>query len=388
MGKTQLCMQLVLNVQIPKELGGVDGTAAYIDAEGSMVPARLEEMAVALHRHLQGMTKRLPANGALLSRVSSLSPSTLLSNVAMSRVTELGEQMAVIAGMHRYLERHRNVRLVILDSVAFHFRYGDSEDINSRARILQNLSLTLHRIAADYNVAVVVVNQMTTKFGGGGSGGAAAKAWAMHTEQQHEEVGYTGGHGRGGLSVDGADADAASLSLVHAGSSSSGSGGGGGDSSSDAQMVPALGETWAHACTNRVILRWDNAGVRTAQLVKSPSRPPGLAKYAVTPEGVRGLKPHKQLAGAAAVGGSVGSAASSSRDGGSGTSVAKAPVVAAGAASAETTTTSRDAAAVAAATTGAMPDAASSSVAPSSRAGQISGMKRSASSAASSDTLL
>lgn len=51
-GKTQLCMQLALNASIPVELGGVAGEAVYVDTEGSMVPARMAQMATALHRHL------------------------------------------------------------------------------------------------------------------------------------------------------------------------------------------------------------------------------------------------------------------------------------------------------------------------------------------------
>ena len=49
-GKTQLCMQLALDVQIPPSLGGLGAAAVYIDTEGSMVPARLEQMALNLRR--------------------------------------------------------------------------------------------------------------------------------------------------------------------------------------------------------------------------------------------------------------------------------------------------------------------------------------------------
>ncbi len=39
-----------------------------------------------------------------------------------------------------------------------------------------------------------------------------------------------------------------------------------------------LGETWAHACTNRVMLRWEG-DLRVASLIKSPSQRPGKAYY-------------------------------------------------------------------------------------------------------------
>jgi len=47
-GKTQLCFQLCLNVQIPIQLGGVDGEAVYLDTENTFQTSRLNEIAEAL----------------------------------------------------------------------------------------------------------------------------------------------------------------------------------------------------------------------------------------------------------------------------------------------------------------------------------------------------
>lgn len=58
-----------------------------------------------------------------------------------------------------------------------------------------------------------------------------------------------------------------------------------------ARLIPALGEAWAHACTNRVLLEWAPAGHRVARLVKSASRAPGAVAYAVVLDGVRSLRP-------------------------------------------------------------------------------------------------
>lgn len=46
-------------------------------------------------------------------------------------------------------------------------------------------------------------------------------------------------------------------------------GAGGGEAT--ATMVPALGETWGHASTNRIML-YEKFGVRYASLLKSPNR--------------------------------------------------------------------------------------------------------------------
>jgi len=55
--------------------------------------------------------------------------------------------------------------------------------------------------------------------------------------------------------------------------------------SSSSFLAPALGETWAHACTSRVMLYWEH-GQRFARLYKSPSRKTDTVAYSVLQEGV------------------------------------------------------------------------------------------------------
>ena len=54
------------------------------------------------------------------------------------------------------------VKLVVLDSVTFHFRQ-DSRDMAQRARVLAGLAQCLTRLAAQRKLAVVLINQVTTK---------------------------------------------------------------------------------------------------------------------------------------------------------------------------------------------------------------------------------
>ena len=44
-GKTQICMQLCVNVQIPQICGGLAAKAIYIDTEGSFMSNRVVEIA-------------------------------------------------------------------------------------------------------------------------------------------------------------------------------------------------------------------------------------------------------------------------------------------------------------------------------------------------------
>lgn len=134
------------------------------------------------------------------------------------------EQIALINVLRDKIhnKEFQNVKVIILDSVAFHFR-RNFEDFAMRARLLGNMSQSLIEIAKQFNLAVVLMNQVTTKFVKG-----------------------------------------------------------------QAELVPALGETWGHASTNRIML-FERQGVRYARLLKSPNRKKAEVPYTITEEGVRDL---------------------------------------------------------------------------------------------------
>jgi hypothetical protein len=60
----------------------------------------------------------------------------------------------------------------------------------------------------------------------------------------------------------------------------------------------AAGESWAHSCTNRVMLQWED-GQRVARLIKSPSRGESSVPFAVTRAGIRGADGARKRAGEA-----------------------------------------------------------------------------------------
>ncbi|CAI5933890.1 unnamed protein product [Closterium sp. NIES-65] len=273
-GKTQLGMQLAINVQTPAVLRGVEGEAVYVDTEGSFMVERAAEMADAWaahctaaataidaptpdttapsqasihhqqfqphqqhsqqqfqqqhqqsHNRSQQQQHMFPnAPGAVSAAVASkASRAAALAGVHYLRVYDHTEQTALVHSLPHLLALHPKVKLVVIDSVTFHFRHGFT-DMGLRSRLLASMARELLAIADEHNVAVVLVNQVTTKVEG--------------------EV---------------------------------------------SRLVPALGESWAHACTNRVILFW-SGGQRFAHLFKSPYLRAGTAPFTVTSEGVRSLQ--------------------------------------------------------------------------------------------------
>ncbi|KAG9300620.1 hypothetical protein G9A89_005220 [Geosiphon pyriformis] len=220
-GKTQLGMQLAVNVQIPKSLSGPGGEAIYIDTEGSFIAKRVQEIAIStvssLNEHLKDSTDPL------------LDVNTILSKIHYFRVHEYVELLAVVKVLDDFLKEHPEVKLVVIDSIAFHFRQTFS-DMALRTRLLNGLAQDLTKHAHKFQLAIVLMNQMTTRFG--------LNTGSLVTNQP--------------------------------------------------ALVPALGESWAHQCTNRVVLYWRD-DIRYAHLVKSPNLEEQTVAYEITRHGVRDL---------------------------------------------------------------------------------------------------
>ena len=63
------------------------------------------------------------------------------------------------------IKRFSDIRLIVLDSIAFHFRYSllSMENTSSNVGKLHRISQALNKIAYTYNVVVIITNQMTTR---------------------------------------------------------------------------------------------------------------------------------------------------------------------------------------------------------------------------------
>eukprot|EP01049_Picozoa_sp_SAG25_P006319 SAG25_NODE_470_length_7663_cov_2.756114_7_plen_82_part_00 len=68
-------------------------------------------------------------------------------------------QLAVNYVLAEFLEQHRDIRLVIIDSIAFHFRH-DYEEFAQRTRLLAAYSQSLTSLAHKFDVAIVLINQV------------------------------------------------------------------------------------------------------------------------------------------------------------------------------------------------------------------------------------
>ena len=228
-GKSQLGIQLAMDVGIPAYLGGVDGEAVYIDSEGSFMAPRAAEIAEGLASHISSLSRRKGYSSGGVH--PALTAESLMRGVHVFRVFDYVEQLAVISFLPAFLASHPRVRLVVLDSVAFHFRRG-FDDFSVRSRLLASMAQQLMAAARKHRLAVVAINQLTTRIAAGGGGGSS------------------------------------------------------GTSSDVSSLAPALGESWSHACTNRVLLYWKGRE-RWARIIKSPSRKQAACRYDIRQAGIR-----------------------------------------------------------------------------------------------------
>ncbi|MEM1942466.1 MAG: DNA repair and recombination protein RadA [Candidatus Caldarchaeum sp.] len=138
-GKTQLCHTLCVMTQLPRQQGGLEGAAIYIDTEATFRPERVSQIAEA----------------------RGLDPQKILENVIFASVYNSSHLQLTVKELGRYIEKYR-ARLVIVDSVISHFRaeYVGRGTLAERQQRLNDLLHRLLRTAQVHNVAVVVTNQV------------------------------------------------------------------------------------------------------------------------------------------------------------------------------------------------------------------------------------
>ncbi len=139
-GKTQLAHVLAVNVQLPKEKGGADGKAVYIDSEGTFRPERIKQIA-----------EGVGAN-----------PEKVLKSIMVARAFNSDHQMLLIDKVAEMIKQGEKIRLVVVDSITAHFRaefIGRGQLADRQQKINKHLH-DLIRLAEQYNLAVYVTNQV------------------------------------------------------------------------------------------------------------------------------------------------------------------------------------------------------------------------------------
>jgi len=152
-GKTQLCMQVCAVAQLPACLpAGSDAPeAVFIDAEGSFVASRYAQICQAL------LAERRPGAGPRDLEF-------MLRKMHVCRTYDATELFATLKQMEQFLQAHRGVRALVVDSMAFYFRHEFADNQPQKARILMDIATMLRRYGAEHQLSIIVTNHMTTRF--------------------------------------------------------------------------------------------------------------------------------------------------------------------------------------------------------------------------------
>lgn len=142
-GKTQICHQISVNVQLPPEKGGLSGKAVYIDTEGTFRWERIEAMA----------------------KAAGLDPDTAMDNIYYMRAINSDHQIAIGDDLQEFIAKNPSVKVVIVDSVTSHFRaeYTGRENLAARQQKLNKHLHQLTRLAEIYDLAVIITNQVMAR---------------------------------------------------------------------------------------------------------------------------------------------------------------------------------------------------------------------------------
>ncbi|WP_202319778.1 DNA repair and recombination protein RadA [Archaeoglobus neptunius] len=146
-GKTQICHQLAVNVQLSEDQGGLNGSVVIIDTENTFRPERIIQMAEA---------KGLDGN-------------EVLKNIYVAQAYNSNHQMLLVDNAKELAEKLKKegkpVRLIIVDSLMSHFRaeYVGRGTLADRQQKLNRHLHDLMKFGELYNAAIVVTNQVMAR---------------------------------------------------------------------------------------------------------------------------------------------------------------------------------------------------------------------------------
>jgi len=143
-GKTALAHQLAVNIQLPKEKGGMNGTVVWIDSENTLRPERIKQIAEAI----------------------GLKSEEVLKNLRAVRALNSDHQMLVAEKIEDLIKKEKlPIKLVIVDSLMSHFRseYIGRGTLADRQQKLNKHMHVLMKLAMNHNLVVYVTNQVMAK---------------------------------------------------------------------------------------------------------------------------------------------------------------------------------------------------------------------------------
>jgi len=169
-GKSQVTHQMAVNVQLPKEVGGLHGCAIFVDSEDTFRPERIDDMVRGLpddvidatleDREIEGSADDEEAVDELVEDV--------LEKIHVAKAFNSNHQMLLAEKAKELAGEHEDsdypVRLLCVDSLTAHFRaeYVGRGELADRQQKLNKHLHDLDKVGNLYNCAVIVTNQVAS----------------------------------------------------------------------------------------------------------------------------------------------------------------------------------------------------------------------------------
>jgi DNA repair protein RAD51 len=153
-GKTQICHTLCVTCQLSKEQGGGEGKALYIDTEGTFRPEKLRNIAERF----------------------GLDSEAVVQNVMYARAYNSDHQNKLLLQACGLMAESK-FALLIVDSATALYRtdFSGRGELSARQMSLAKFLRNLQKIADEFQVAVVITNQVVAQVDGNTFGGANDK---------------------------------------------------------------------------------------------------------------------------------------------------------------------------------------------------------------------
>ncbi|WP_224270522.1 DNA repair and recombination protein RadA [Haloprofundus salinisoli] len=168
-GKSQITHQMAVNVQLPKEQGGLRGSCIFVDSEDTFRPERIDDMVRGLDDDVLQATmddreiEGTPADDDAMEELID----DFLDKIHVAKAFNSNHQMLLAEKAEELASEHTDtewpVRLLCVDSLTAHFRaeYVGRGNLADRQQKLNRHLHDIDRVGNLHNCVIIVTNQVS-----------------------------------------------------------------------------------------------------------------------------------------------------------------------------------------------------------------------------------
>lgn len=169
-GKSQVTHQMAVNVQLPREHGGLRGACIFIDSEDTFRPERIDDMVRGLDDELIEATLADREIEGSIDDDETMAElvESFLDRIHVAKAFNSNHQILLAEKAKELASEHEDtewpVRMVCVDSLTAHFRaeYVGRGQLAQRQQKLNKHLHDLMRIGDLFNTSILVTNQVAS----------------------------------------------------------------------------------------------------------------------------------------------------------------------------------------------------------------------------------